>query len=363
MFKDLFSLQGRVALVTGGSRGIGKMIAAGFLAQGAAKVYITARKAGPCEATAKELSAPYDGECIALPIDISTLEGCDMLAAEIIKLEPKLDILVNNAGAAWGAEFDEFPESGWDKVMDLNVKSPFFLTKALAKPLRAAASHERPAKVINIASIDGIFVNPSETYSYAASKAAVIHLTRRMAMKLIKDHINVTAIAPGAFASDMNRAARDHADEVARAFRRGASAPTRTWQALRSTSPRAPAITWSATPSRSMAAWSMRMRGWRSRGKRRRATHSAVMPRRKRGIQYAAASRLEHNRLWNTGSPAFAGDRQSLLLRRARGSQAASRLDLHVLEIAGLVVDADLGRRDPGGELAGLGDRLSSARR
>ena len=217
MFKDLFSLNGRVALVTGGSRGIGKMIAAGFLAQGAAKVYITARKAGPCEATAKELSAAYDGECIALPIDISTVEGCDKLAAEIIKLEPKLDILVNNAGAAWGAEFDEFPESGWDKVMDLNVKSLFFLTKALAKPLRAAASHERPAKVINIASVDGIFVNPGETYSYAASKAAVIHLTRRMATKLIKDNINVTAIAPGAFKSDMNRAARDHSDEVAQA--------------------------------------------------------------------------------------------------------------------------------------------------
>jgi NAD(P)-dependent dehydrogenase (short-subunit alcohol dehydrogenase family) len=215
MFKDLFSLKGRVALVTGGSRGIGKMIAAGFLAQGAAKVYITARKAGPCEATAQELTAAYDGECIALPIDISTVEGCDKLASEIIKREPKLDILVNNAGAAWGADFDEFPESGWDKVMNLNVKSIFFLTKALAKPLRAAASHDKPGKVINIASIDGIFVNPMETYSYAASKAAVIHLTRRMATRLIKDNINVTAIAPGAFKSDMNRAARDHADEVA----------------------------------------------------------------------------------------------------------------------------------------------------
>jgi 2-deoxy-D-gluconate 3-dehydrogenase len=191
------------------------MIAAGFLAQGAAKVYITARKAGPCEATAKELSAQYGGECIALPIDISAVEGCDRLASEIIKLEPKLDILVNNAGAAWGAEFDEFPESGWDKVMDLNVKSLFFLTKALAAPLRAAASG-RPAKVINIASVDGIFVNPSETYSYAASKAAVIHLTRRMATRLIKDNINVTAIAPGAFKSDMNRAARDHSEDVAK---------------------------------------------------------------------------------------------------------------------------------------------------
>jgi NAD(P)-dependent dehydrogenase (short-subunit alcohol dehydrogenase family) len=169
MFKDLFSLDGRIALVTGGSRGIGKMIARGFLHQGAAKVYITARKAGPCEATAKQLSAEYDGQCVALPIDISTLDGCNKLAEEIIGREPKLDILVNNAGAAWGAEFDEFPESGWDKVMDLNVKSLFFLTKALAKPLRAAASHERPAKIINVASVDGIFVNPSETYSYAAS--------------------------------------------------------------------------------------------------------------------------------------------------------------------------------------------------
>jgi len=215
MLKDLFSLAGRVALVTGGSRGIGKMIAAGFLSYGAAKVYITARKAGPCEATAKELSAAHDGECIALPIDISTVEGCNKLAGEIIRLEPKLDILVNNAGAAWGAEFDEFPESGWDKVMDLNVKSVFFLTKALHKPLRAAASRERPAKVINIASILGILVDPLENYPYVTSKAAVIHLTRQMASKLIKEHINVTAIAPGAFASDMNRAARDHGDVLA----------------------------------------------------------------------------------------------------------------------------------------------------
>ncbi len=216
MFKELFSLKGRVALVTGGSRGIGKMIAAGFLSQGAAKVYITARKAGPCEATAKELTAEYGGECIALPIDISTMAGIEMLAVEIGKREPKLDILVNNAGAAWGADFDEFPESGWDKVMNLNLKAPFFLTKALAAPLRAAATADKPAKVINIASIDGIFVNPAETYSYAASKSGLIHLTRRMAAKLIKENINVTAIAPGAFKSDMNRAARDQADEVSK---------------------------------------------------------------------------------------------------------------------------------------------------
>ena len=214
MLKDLFSLQGRVALVTGGSRGIGKMIAGGFLSHGAARVYITARKAGPCEATAKELTAEYAGECIALPIDISTLAGIDMLASEIKKREPRLDILVNNAGAAWGAAFDEFPESGWDKVMNLNVKTPFFLTKALAAPLRAAATAARPAKVINIASIDGILVNSLETYSYAASKAGLIHMTRRMAAKLIHDHVVVTAIAPGPFQSDMNRAARDNASEV-----------------------------------------------------------------------------------------------------------------------------------------------------
>jgi NAD(P)-dependent dehydrogenase (short-subunit alcohol dehydrogenase family) len=215
MFKDLFSLQGRIALVSGGSRGIGRMIAAGFLAQGASRVYITARKAGPCEATASELAAQYGGECIALPIDISTLAGIEALAGEIGKREAKLDILVNNAGAAWGADFDEFPESGWDKVLNLNLKTPFFLTKALAGALRAAASAERPAKVINIASIDGIFVNPLETYSYHASKAGLIHLTRRMAAKLIHDHVVVSAIAPGPFSSDMNKAARDNADEVA----------------------------------------------------------------------------------------------------------------------------------------------------
>ena len=143
------------------------------------------------------------------------MAGIEMLAAEIKKREPKLDILVNNAGAAWGAEFDEFPESGWDKVMNLNLKTPFFLAKALAAPLRAAASAERPAKVINVASIDGIRPNPQETYSYQASKAGLIHLTRRMAETLIADNICVTGIAPGAFASDMNITARDQSEAVA----------------------------------------------------------------------------------------------------------------------------------------------------
>jgi 2-deoxy-D-gluconate 3-dehydrogenase len=213
MLKGLFSLEGRVALVTGGSRGIGRMIASGFLEAGA-KVYISSRKADACAVTASELSTA-GGECVALPQDISTVDGCRALAEEIGRREGKLDILVNNAGAAWAADFDEFPEHGWDKVMNLNVKSPFFLTQALLGALKAAASDERPAKVINIASIDGIRLNPLETYSYHASKAALIFLTRRMAAKLVADKIVVTAIAPGPFASDMNRAARDHADVVA----------------------------------------------------------------------------------------------------------------------------------------------------
>ena len=209
---DLFSLQGRVALVTGGSRGIGRMIATGFLRQGA-RVYITARKAAACDAAAAELSAL--GPCISLPADVSTVEAAKALAAEIGRREQALDILVNNAGAAWGEPFDTFPEKGWDKVMDTNVKAPFFLTQAMHGLLKAGAS-QRPAKVINIASIDGISVNPWETYSYAASKAGLIHLTRRMALRLAQDNIVVSAIAPGAFASEMNKEARDHVDKVAR---------------------------------------------------------------------------------------------------------------------------------------------------
>src|SRR5450830_331724 len=177
---ELFSLKGRTALITGGSRGIGRMIAAGFIAQGA-RVYISARKAAACDTTAAELA--QGGHCVSLPADVSSVEGAKALAAAYGQHESSLDILVNNAGAAWGAPFDEFPESGW-------------------------------AKVINIASIDGISVNPLETYSYAASKSGLIHLTRRMALRLIEDNIVVNAIAPGAFASEMNRDARDNGEAV-----------------------------------------------------------------------------------------------------------------------------------------------------
>ena len=207
----LFSLEGRVALVTGGSRGIGKMIAKGFIAQGA-KVYISSRKAPACDDAATELGP----NCIAIPMDVSTVAGCKALAEAFAKLEPKLDILVNNAGAAWGAEFEDFPESGWDKVMDLNVKSPFFLTQAFHEALKSGATMAQPSKVINITSIDGIRLNPWETYSYHASKSSLIYLTRRMAARLIRDQINVTSIAPGAFASEMNKVARDHGDAVAK---------------------------------------------------------------------------------------------------------------------------------------------------
>lgn len=206
----LFSLDGKVALVTGGSRGIGKMIAEGYLAQGAT-VYISSRKADVCDAVANELGP----NCISLPQDVSTVDGCKALAAAFADAQPKLDILVNNAGAAWGMPFEEFSEQGWDKVMDLNLKSPFFLVQALHDSLKAGSSASQPAKVINITSIDGQRLNPWETYSYQASKSALIYLTKRMAARLVSDHINVTSIAPGAFPSEMNRAARDHAAEVA----------------------------------------------------------------------------------------------------------------------------------------------------
>jgi len=210
--QQLFDLSGRTALVTGGSRGIGRMIAAGFLKAGARRVYITARKAEACDATARELSAL--GDCVSMPLDVSSAAGVQALAAAYAAREPHLDILVNNAGAAWGAPYAEFPESGWDKVADLNMKTPFFLTQALTPLLKAAAT-DHLAKVIHIASIDGISVNPWETYSYAASKAGLIHLTKRMALTLAPERIIVSAIAPGPFASEMNKSARDHADEVA----------------------------------------------------------------------------------------------------------------------------------------------------
>ena len=196
----LFDVSGKVALVTGGSRGIGEMIAEGFVANGV-KTYISARKAEICEATAARLSTL--GTCISIPADLSTRAGIAHLASAVAEREPKLDILVNNAGATWGAPFEEFPESGWDKVMDINVKGPFFLTQALLPLLEAAASERDPARIINVGSIDGLNVNRMPTYSYGASKAAIHHLTRTLSAHLAARHITANAIAPGPFPSKM----------------------------------------------------------------------------------------------------------------------------------------------------------------
>ncbi len=197
-FENLFSIKGKIALVTGGSRGIGEMIAAGFLAQGA-KVYISSRKADACEATAKRLVEAYGGECIPIAADLSKIEGVGALAKAIAARETQLDILINNAGASWGAPLEEFPEVGWDKVMDTNVKGVFFLTQQLMPLLRKAAAGPSPARVINIGSIDGIKSASFDSWSYGASKAAVHHLTRFMAARLTRERILFNAIAPGPF--------------------------------------------------------------------------------------------------------------------------------------------------------------------
>ena len=205
--EELFSVRGKVALVTGGSRGLGEMIARAYVENGA-KVYITARRADACEALAKELS--QFGECIAIPADLSRMEEIARLSGELHTREKKLDILVNNAGASWGATFAEFPENGWDKVMDLNVKSVFFLTQSLLDLLEAAGSANSYSRVINIGSIEGIRTSHLEAYSYAASKAGVNHLTRIMAKFLAPKHIAVNAIAPGYFPSKMTDAIDEH---------------------------------------------------------------------------------------------------------------------------------------------------------
>jgi NAD(P)-dependent dehydrogenase (short-subunit alcohol dehydrogenase family) len=202
MFDDLFSIRGKVALVTGGSRGIGEMIAAGFLAHGA-KVYISARKADACNATAARLSEQFGASCISVPADLAQLDGVKALAQALGEAESRLDILVNNAGVSWGAPLEDFPENGWDKVMDTNVKGVFFLTQRLLPLLQAAATAEDPARVINIGSIDGIKTPRFETFSYGASKAAVHHLTRMLAARLVRQNILVNAIAPGPFPTYM----------------------------------------------------------------------------------------------------------------------------------------------------------------
>ncbi|TFH20458.1 MAG: SDR family oxidoreductase [Myxococcales bacterium] len=198
--KDLFSVAGKVVLVSGGSRGIGLMIARGFVAHGA-RVYISSRNAEVCDAVAKELSA--SGNCTSLPADLSTDAACKALAEEFAGRERKLDVLVNNAGTNWAAPLDEYPDSAWDKVLALNVKAIFNLTRHCHSLLTSSAAPDAPARVINIGSVDGLHVPPMDTYAYSTSKAAVHHLTRVLARRLASEHITVNAVAPGPFESKM----------------------------------------------------------------------------------------------------------------------------------------------------------------
>lgn len=200
--KTLFDVSGKVAAVSGGSSGIGFMMAQGLLENGA-KVYITARKIGQLEEAAKALSE--FGDCVAIPSDLSTLEGIEGFVAELSKRETKLDILINNAGAVWAAPVDSFPEQGWDKVMDINVKGLFFMTQKCLPLLKAAGTTDQRSRVINIASINGIRNSGMPTYSYTASKSAVVNLTTHLATDLIGDNILVNAIAPGYFPSKMTK--------------------------------------------------------------------------------------------------------------------------------------------------------------
>lgn len=197
---DMFSVAGKVALVTGGSRGIGLMIARGYVENGV-KVYISSRKAAVCDAAARELSR--FGTCISIPADLTTAAGRGALLSELRSREARLDILVNNAGAVWAAKFDEYPESGYDKVMDINVKAVFLLTRDFMPLLEKGAAPGQPARVINIGSIDGLRVPLLENFAYGPSKAAVHHLTRVLAVALGARGITVNAIAPGPFESKM----------------------------------------------------------------------------------------------------------------------------------------------------------------
>ncbi len=202
-----------MALVTGGSRGIGEMIAEGFVANGV-RTYISSRKAEACNATAERLSAL--GECVSIPADLSVLDGISTLVEEIRRREDGLGILVNNAGATWGEPLEEFPEHAWDKVMDINVKGPFFLTQALLPLLEASASPEDPARIIIVGSVDGINVIRLPSFSYGPSKAAVHHLTRVLASHLAARNITSNAIAPGPFPSKMMAGTLDRFGEQIR---------------------------------------------------------------------------------------------------------------------------------------------------
>ena len=212
---DLFSVEGKTAVVTGGSRGIGLMIARG-LVEGGARVYISSRKSEVCERVAAELSEV--GECVALPADLSGEAACRRLSAAVREREQAVQVLVNNAGATWGAPLEEYPGAAWDKLLELNLKAPFFLTRAMLPLLEAGAGPGDPARVINVGSIDGLRVPPMPTYAYSASKAGLHHLTRVLARELGPRGVTVNAIAPGPFESKMMaETLRRFGDEIAAA--------------------------------------------------------------------------------------------------------------------------------------------------
>ncbi len=214
---SLFDVSGKTAIVTGGSRGIGEMIATAYLQAGMKRVYITARKVEALTETQKRLSE--FGECVAVAADLSTVDGVTAFAATVAEQTDAIDVLVNNAGATWGAPFEAFPESGWDRVMDLNVKGLFFLTQKLYPLLKKNASADAPARVINIASMDGTKVPVTDNFSYSTSKAAVLMLTRHMAKRMVRDHVHVNSISPGPFRSKMTAALLDAGgDSVAAAI-------------------------------------------------------------------------------------------------------------------------------------------------
>ena len=214
MSTGLFDISGKTALVTGGSRGIGLMIARAFVEAGAS-VYISSRKAEVCDEVAAELAR--DGTCVSIPADLAREEECDRLAQELARREARLHVLVNNAGATWGAPIADYPGDAWDKVLGLNVKAPFLLTRALLPLLEAAGTAEDPARIINIGSIDGIQVPMLETYAYSSSKAAVHQLTRHLARQLGPRNITVNAVAPGPFESKMMaETLRNFGDAIAR---------------------------------------------------------------------------------------------------------------------------------------------------
>ncbi|WP_296448196.1 SDR family oxidoreductase [Rhodoferax sp. UBA5149] len=212
--RKLFSVEGKVVIVTGGSRGLGAMMARSFVENGA-KVYISSRNAEMCDARAAELSE-Y-GTCVSLPFNLGGMDGIEGLAAAFAEREPKLDVLINNAGAVWASPIEDYQEKGWDKVLDINVKAVFFLTQKLLPQLRAAATASNPARVINIASANGVVPPPLDSFAYSTSKAGCIMLTRHLAKRLAPENILVNAITPGPFATQMMAATlQEYGDFVRR---------------------------------------------------------------------------------------------------------------------------------------------------